>query len=366
MATPSAFGLSKTLAAIVEDAVFGLCATRRADVEALRAIAKRRAPAYEQAMLGGERVSVDAFAAWMGELCATVAPIQPPEWMPMADVIDAGVTLLGGARGVRALFTNKPSEKEIERISRLGTFAVRALSAVLGSDGPLSADEQLARDALLASIGLPDAHSRLLRAEAPMPIEALEMPSDLEAKLVRGLVRGLWLAVAQDGLDPREEQAVLSLAQRLRCLTSDIEALRADVLRSLERRQAAGSAAVDALRFILAEDAGSSRALVEAAIRLLLAPMHVAEPLAALEQGAPVTLARRHELDREGKALVLSLSWLAALYADPTLTRRAELIALHETIAEDLDAGGMGSAAREEIDAFVEAELLAASSRRPT
>lgn len=362
MAASNELHLSQALAAIAEDAVFGLSAIRRADVEVLRALAKRRAPAYEKAAHGGERRGAAAFTDWVFELCSMMAPIHPPEWMPMADVIEAGVSLSGGARGVRALFTNKPSEKDVERVSRLGTFTVRALSAVLGSDGALSEDEQLVRDAFLASLGLPDAHARLLRAEAPMAIEALEIPGDIDAKLVRALVQGAWLAAARDSLDPREERAVLQLANRLRCLTSDTEALRADVLRSLERQRGVGLAAIDALRVMLAEDRDGSRKLVEAALELFLPPAYRAEPLAAFEQNAPVTLARRHDLDREGKALVLSLAWVAALYANPTLTRRVELIALHETIAADLDAGGAGSMARDAIDGFVEAELLGAMS----
>lgn len=350
--------LAEALAAITEDAVFGLCASRRADIEVLRALAKRRAKVYEEAAHGRARTRTSAFSTWVSELCANLAPIQPPDWMPMADVVEAGISLEGGARGVRSLFTNKPSEKEVERVSRIGSFVVRALSAVLGSDGPLSEEERLSQGALLASLGLPETAAQLLRAEAPMPIEALEIPAELDAKLIRGLVRGAWTAAARDGLDPREEQAVLALAQRLRGLAADTEALRADALASIERRRAIGLAAVDALRFMLAEHPDASRSLTEAALRLLLAPVHVMESLAALEQNAPVTLARRYELDRDGKALVLSLTWVAALHENPSLTRRAELIVLHETVAADLDAGGAGASAREAIDGFVEGELL--------
>ena len=41
------------------------------------------------------------------------------------------VSLAAGARGVRALFTSKPSEKEVQRTKRVGSLAVRALTAVL-------------------------------------------------------------------------------------------------------------------------------------------------------------------------------------------------------------------------------------------
>lgn len=364
MASSSQPGLSEALSAIAEDAVFGLCAIRRPDFDVLRALASRRAPVYEKAALGEGKVGIHSFPAWVLELCAAIAPIHPPSWMPMAEVIEKGLSLSGGARGVRSLFTSKPSEKEIERVSRQGAFMLRALTAVLGSDGPLSDDERLVRDALLASMALPEQQERLLRAEGPMPIEALEIPEDLDAKLIRGLVRGAWIASARDGLDPHEETATLALARRLRCLSADVESLRSEALASLERDHAVGLAAVDALRFLLAESPAESKPLIEAALRLLLPPMHLQEPLAALSQDAKVTLARRHRLDREGKAHVLALTWIAALRDDPALTRRIELVALHETIAEDLDAGGAGSAVREDVDAFVEAELLGAASRR--
>lgn len=353
--------LAEALAAIVEDSLFALAAGCRQNHELLRALARRRGALYEKAARGASRVGIRDFAEWMKELCATIAPISPPGWMPMADLVSAGISLEGGARGMRSFFTNEPSEKEKERVKLLGGFAVRVLAAVSASDGSMTREEDLMREALVASLGLPDETKGLLLAEPPVPVEALEIPAEVENKLVRAIVRGAWLAAARDGLHPREEEAVMTLSHKLRALENDIEAMRAEALKSIESRHKSGDAAIDALRFMLADLPGEAALLVGGLIPLLLPPMHAKEPLAALEEGAPITLARRHELGRDGKAFVLALSWLAALHANPTLSRRTELVARHETIAEDLDAVDGGAKVREEIDAFIEGELLVAA-----
>lgn len=297
------------------------------------------------------------FDEWVGELCAAVALVAAPRWMPMGELVDAGVTLHGGARGLRSLFTSKPSEKEVERVQRLGAFAVRAMTAVMGTDGPLTEDEEWARKALLASFGLPEGPTSMLVAEPPVAVEALEVPEELDAKLAKAVVRGAWLAAARDGFDPREEEAVLTLAQRLGVQAADAEVARKDVQQLLAVRKGVGDAAIEALRFILSE--AEHLPLLERVLRLMLAPSQIDEPRSALLQHAPITFAQRHRLDREGKKLVVWMAWLAALRRNPTLTERAELTAKHEVIVADLDASAMGGEAREELDAFVASELLA-------
>jgi len=353
--------LGEALRVVTEDSLFVLAGSARANLDSLRVVARRRSDRYQEVARGTSRTQPSAFVEWVRELCSAVAPVAPPSWMPMAEVIEAGVSLEGGARGLRSLFTSKPSEKEVERVMRLGNFALRALTAVLGSDGAITEDEALIRQALLASLGLADGHVRMLTAEPPMAVEALEIPEDLDTKFVRLIVRGAWLAAARDGFDPREEEAVQALARRLRALAADIETTRAEAQQALTTRKAVGVAAIDALRFLLTEPA--QRPLLEGVVRLWLPPSDIDEPLAAIAQNAPITFAQRHRLDREGKRLVLYAAWLAALHSNPTIAQRAELIAKHETIASDLDAGAIGGEAREELDAFVEGELLAAMGR---
>lgn len=353
--------LEAALRGITEDALFVLAGSMRADLDALRATARRRSALYQEIARGASRTQPDDLEAWVRELCAAVAPVAAPRWMPMAELIDAGVTLHGGARGLRSLFTSKPSEKEVERVQRLGAFALRAMTAVMGADGVLGEDEELARQALLASLGLPEATVRMLAAEPPIAVEALDVPEELDTKLGRAVVRGAWLAAARDGFEPREEEAVLTLAQRLGMQAADTEAARKEVQQLLVMRKAVGDAAIDALRFILAEP--EHQPLLAGLLRLMVPPSQSEEPRSALLQQAPVTFAQRHRLDREGKRLVVYAAWLAALRRNPTVVERAELIAKHETIVADLDAGAFGGEAREEIEGFVEGELLSALGR---
>ena len=53
------------------------------------------------------------------------------------EVVREKVTLEIGARGLRSLFSSKPSDKEVARVKRYGSLAVRVLRAVLAADGEL-------------------------------------------------------------------------------------------------------------------------------------------------------------------------------------------------------------------------------------
>jgi hypothetical protein len=361
-AAPERSGLVAALSALTEDAIFALAAGGRAEVDRMRGLAKRRASVYESAARGGARIGIGSFARWVPELCAAIAPVHPPDWMPMAEVVASGLSLEGGARGVRSLFTSKPSEKEVARVKRLGALASRVLAATLGADGPLLPEEQLLCEALVASLGLADDDEKRLLAEPPMRIDALEIYGEIDAKLAKALVRGAWIAAASDAIDPREEKAIAELSTKLRVAVEDVETIRAETRSSLERRARIGAAAIDGIRFVLADDPETAVPIAGAALALLAAPAHRGEAMAALRQNAPVTLSGRHALDRDGKSLVLALAWTGALGENPTLARRADLVARHERLATDLDAGGAASAVRDEIDAFVEGELLGAAA----
>ena len=95
-----------------------------------------------------------------------------------------GITVEGGARGVRALFTSKPSEKQVEHVKRVGALAVRTLVAVLSADGELDPDEEDLRAALVASLGLPDEdEQKLLKAGQMTAGQARYQLVDAKTKL---------------------------------------------------------------------------------------------------------------------------------------------------------------------------------------
>jgi hypothetical protein len=168
--------LSRLVGALAEDAIFAFAGSRDGGLSVLPSLAKRRAEAYA-ACIRGERTPrmIDAFDAWVIELARAMAPLAPPVWMPMADVVAEKVTLEAGARGLRSLFSSKPSDKEMLRVKRLGTLAVRVLRAVLASDGNVDSEEARTIAALVASLGLPDADAAPLLVEAVAAVEHLDV-----------------------------------------------------------------------------------------------------------------------------------------------------------------------------------------------
>src|ERR1700722_8368546 len=129
-APPPRLDLAAVLSHLCEDAFFTVAGSARLDVEALRALAQKRAPALVSAARGVASPGLDAWDPWIITLCAVLAPIAPPRWVPLADAIADGLSLEHGARGVRSLFTSKPSDKEVARVRGLGGMGVRAITSV--------------------------------------------------------------------------------------------------------------------------------------------------------------------------------------------------------------------------------------------
>src|SRR5205814_10079279 len=127
--------------------------------------------ALRSAALGTPPPGLDDWDKWQLSLCTAIAPIAPPRWLPMSDVI-GDLSLEHGARGVRSLFTSKPSEKEVARVRSLGALTARALGAVLSAAGPFNQRARLLRGSLIASLGLPEEDQNLLHKEQPVSAEA--------------------------------------------------------------------------------------------------------------------------------------------------------------------------------------------------
>jgi hypothetical protein len=307
-ANPKTLVLGRLVGTLAEDAIFGLATGGGTGV--LEGLGKRRGEAYA-AVLGGNRLNTmcGELDNWMVEMTRAVAPICPPAWMPMAEVIREKVTLEVGARGLRSLFSSKPSDKDVQRVKRLGTLAVRVLRAVFHADGPLDTEETRTLAGLIVSFGLPDADAQALFAEAPVPVEQLDVYGDIEPAVAKAVLRGAWLAAAWDQIDPREEHVVRVLANKLAMAAMDLEVLRNEAVQRIDTRRLSGLAAVDGIRFVLSD-------------RM---PGH-------------------------------GVTWAAALYEDPSLARRALLRARHDRVASDL--GDDGARSRQAIEGWV-ADVLA-------
>src|SRR6516162_3089621 len=97
-ALPPKLDLAAVLSHLSEDAFFTVAGSVRLDADALRAMAAKRAPALVAAARGAPSPGLDAWDPWILSLCAVLAPIAPPRWVPLADAIEGGLSLEHGAR----------------------------------------------------------------------------------------------------------------------------------------------------------------------------------------------------------------------------------------------------------------------------
>lgn len=344
--------LNRLVTTLAEDAIFGLASGGGAAV--LDGLGKRRGEAYS-AILAGHRLSTMSaeLDAWIIDMTRAIAPIHPPDWMPMSEVLREKVTLEAGARGLRSLFSSKPSDKDVQRVKRLGMLAARVLRAVFVADGPLDPEEQRTITALIASLGLPDEMSQPMYAEAPVPVEQLDVYGDVEPAVGKALVRGAWLASAWDQIDPREEHVVRVLANKLNIPAMDSEVIRNEAVQRVDMRRLSGLAAVDAIRFVLSDRMpGHGITLAVQAGTLMLPRRFRDEALGQIGHGTKVALAKRFiALSSDEKLNVLGIAWAAALYEDPSVARRALLRSRHDRVAADL--GEDGNKARRGIEDWV-------------
>jgi hypothetical protein len=358
-ASTSSLNPVAVLVTLCEDAFFAITGSGRLDLDNLRALAARRATALRAAALGLPPEGIDAWDGWQKRLCSAMAPIAPPRWMPMADAIEAGLSLEHGARGMRALFTTKPSEKEVTRVRVVGAFASRALGAVLSATGTFSPEARLLRGTLVASLGLPPEDQQLLDADAPVAAEALDISGGMDAKIAKAIVRGSYFAAMGDGMDPRKEQAVMEIANKVGLTTEDINALRAEARALVDAAKPFGEACVEAIRYLLEGDLAESERLAAAAVRLTLPPIHRRDAITALNVGGPVTLGHKHALDRRRREAVLALAWVSAMLKNPSYALRAQIAARHNRVAADLGDESDAGTIRASIDRHIETELIA-------
>jgi hypothetical protein len=360
MVDPKTAALGRLIGALAEDAIFGLSTGGGAGV--LEGLGRRRGEAY-QAILADQRLNTmcGELDHWLVEMTRAVAPIFPPVWMPMGDVLRGKVTLEAGARGLRSFFSSKPSDKDVLRVKRLGTLATRVLRAVFFANGPLDPEEQRTVAGLVASFGLADEDAQPLYAEAPIAVEQLDVYGEVEPGFAKAVLRGAWLASAWDTIDPREELVIRVIANKLNFPAMELEVLRNEVVQRIDVHHMAGQAAVDAIRFVLSDRMPGHGVTLAAKTGTIMIPKRYREEvMAQIGHGSKVTLARRYtQLTPEDRQMVLGITWAAALYEDPSVARRALLRARHDRVAQDLGDDGMKP--RHVIDEWVNDVLAPAA-----
>ncbi|MEP7121616.1 MAG: hypothetical protein ABJE95_11925 [Byssovorax sp.] len=345
------------LISLCDDLLFAVCSSRRLDFDELEALAARREPALAATLGGAARQGLEDWEPWLLALCASIAPIAPPHWMPMAGAIDSGLSLTHGARGFRALFTDEPSEKTIARVRVLGALAVRTLGSVLGADGNFTREKHVLRGALIASLGVPEQDRRLLDAEPPLDAHSLDLLPGMDGNIVRSIVRGAFYAAMGDGIDPRQEAAITLIGHGLGLDDAGIAAARDEARERIDSSRPLGDAAVEAIRYVLSDDADARARTGFATMRLTLPPVFRIDAAKALTVGLPAVLARKHDLDREGREAALALAWIVALRGNPTRARSLELAGRHDRVAADLGEAAEGRAVRGAIDRHVDTVL---------
>ncbi len=356
---PQTAALTKLLGAITEEIMFALAgAPGDAGGDAIDATVKRRKDAHA-ALLQGQPITrmTENFDAWFIDMSRAMAPVHPPEWLPMSGVIGEKVTLEVGARGLRSLFSSKPSDKDVARVKNLGALSVRVLRAVFAADGPIDAEEARAISSIVASLGLPDADAAPLYTEAPVAPEALQVYGDLEPAIAKAIMRGAWLAAVWDALDPREETVIRSIAQKLMIAPQDVENFRNEAIARVEARRASGLAAVDAVRYVLADRVPGIGVSLAAFVGQLTLPRRFRdEALAQVGHGAPVALAQRYKsITSDDKLQALAMAYAAAMHDDPSAARQSLLRARLDRVAVDL--GDDPARARRVVDQVLAVSL---------
>jgi tellurite resistance protein len=354
-ADPTTLALSALIPALAEEAIFAAGAAPGATRDAVEGMLKRRADVH-LALLAGtakEPRLFESFDGWMVSLARAIAPVAPPTWLPMADVLKHKVTLEAGARGLRSLFSSKPSDKDVQRVKRLGSLAVRGLRAVLSADGLIDPDERRMIAALIASLGLPEADAQPLMDEDPVSVERLDIYGDLDVDVAKAILAGAWFAAASDGLDPREEQVVRSLAFKLGRTTQEVEEARGVANEKVERGRLFGLAAVEVMRVLLADRIPGPAAELTFGIGKLVTPRRYQAEVLAPGANVATGIGKRYaKLELADRGAVLAMAWAAALYEDPPLSRKAALRARFDRLAVEMgeEGGKVRSAVEGPID----------------
>jgi tellurite resistance protein len=352
--------LSRLISHSLGDAIFAFASGAHMDV--MPELAKRRGESYVAALTQKPISTLTAnFDAWIIELTRAIAPLAPPTFLPMADVLREGITMEASPKGLRSLFSSKPSEKDVQRVKRYGILATRVLRAVLAADGAIDAEELRTMQCFLGALAFSDADAGTLYGEAPIDVAKIEIFGEMEPAITKAILRGAWLAAAWDQIDPREEDVIRTVAARLGVAVPEVEAMRNEAVARVEARRAVGFAAIDAIRFMLSDRIPGYGTGVAVQVATLLLPRRYRdEGISNVEHWAPIQLGQRHKaLSNEDKELVLRVSWCAALFEDPNLSRRALLRGRHDRIAQDLHADG--AKLRPEIEDWLAAVLAPAA-----
>jgi len=317
----------------------------------LDAFAKRRGPLYAQPAM-----HPDEAAYWPGVALA-LSPIAPPASMPMAGLIAAGVTLEAGARGLRALFTSAPSEKDRKRVQRIASLAARVMEVVAGADDTLSDDERRGIAMAMASFGLDDEALAAAQPPSKMRADQLDIFGELDAKVRRELVRGAWQLCLRAAPTEAERDAVREIAARLE-MSSELDPLRDSVQEVLSRVGVTASLAVELARAAgqALDPALFSRAL-ERLIQAAATPAQAPTLRARVESRAPGDYAAFATTTRAQRLQSVALAWATLVGTDPSYSLGLHLRGELSAAAAEAGAAYEVSEALDTVDRYLHQRL---------
>ena len=347
--------LSRALRVVAEDVVFATLAAEKADPDLWTELATRRAETYKFVVGGGAVAAPSDRDSFTITLSRAMAPSLAPRFLPMHELAD-GFGLAAGARGLKSLFSSKPSDKDRARVRALAVTAAHVSASAMAANGELSSEERLFLRASAACFGLStEDEAGVAAVEAAAP-DKVALPTEVDAKAARAMVKGAWLAAVQDGLDIPDEGVVAILANRLGVSMQESGALGADVKTAGTARQAMARSAVEAMVIVSRDALALVSPFAELVTYLAVAAPFRAGVLAPLATGAMGVVSAKSS-DKHARTAALSMAWAAVLHDDPTITRRSVLAARHDQVAKALGGEDDGERTRHLVERHAEREI---------
>lgn len=297
----------------------------------LSQLAKRRATQYSDPSFGPQD------PRYWADIARALAPIAPPEVMPMHGVIDNGATLEGGARGLRGLFTSTPSEKDRKRVLRVATLVARVVSIVKSADSTITDDEKRCEEMAMASFGLTDEELATARPTAGLTADQFELHGEVDVKLRREILRGAWQFALRESLAAPAEETLATLAAKLELADQNME-IKAQAQSILARLGATVAMAIELVRH--AGD-GLDTAVRDAAANELLhaaaSPARAAVLRERIAQRPPVDFEYPGVLQKSQRLQSVALAWATLVSINPSYGWSMQLRA---RLAEAASAAG--------------------------
>ncbi len=349
---------ARCLSVLCHDVIFSTLAKEEADVEAWRELAKVRLDAHRRAWQGELVASPSELDGWVVELSRVHAPLAIPRFVPMHELLDA-VTLAGGARGLRSIFSSAPGEKAKARARLLGAIAARMAASSMAANGALTRDEARLVRAMAATLGLGPEDEAAIAATPAGAAETIDLAGEIEPKLARLLVRGAWEAAIQDGLDVPDEGAVAVMANRIGVPMEESGALGAKVKEAGDERHAFGAATLELLAFVLRDELPRAAPIAQAIADLLVPGPFRAEVLARFSGASAPAAPHTKPGGKAARHAMCALAWAASVESNPTMTRKAILAARLDAGAGALGAAEDATKQRHEVELFLDAHVAA-------